>query len=193
MAALPDERISIIAQDAYYHDLRALNPADRATYNFDHPAAIDFELLIEHIKALKQGHSIEQPLYDFISCSRLNETLRIVPTPVVIVEGILVLTHEPLRELFDLKLYMHLAPDQRLIQIVERDLAERGRDAAEVLRRYLQTVRPMHEKFVEPSREFADLIIPHGGHNHVATTLISEYVRQHARQEEALLLHPKKL
>ncbi|MBI1193681.1 MAG: uridine kinase [Bacteroidetes bacterium] len=178
MHALPGEDIAVIPQDAYYKDLSALSLQEKLSYNFDDPAAIDFDLLVEHVSSLRRGQEIDQPVYDFLSCKRLDETVTVVPRPVLILEGILVLTHAPLRALLDLKLFMHLAADQRLVQIVERDIAERGRDAGEVLRRYLETVRPMHERYVEPSREYADLIIPHGGHNAVATSLISEFVRR---------------
>jgi len=178
MRALPGETIAVLSQDAYYKDMGSLSPKEKLSYNFDDPAAIDFDRLVEDIAALRNGQAIDQPLYDFLTCRRMEETLRVEPQPVLILEGILVLTHAPLRELLDLKLFMHLAADQRLVQIVERDIAERGRDAGEVLRRYLETVRPMHERYVEPSREYADLIIPHGGHNAVAVSLISEFVRR---------------
>ena len=179
--ALPHEPVSVIAQDAYYKDLSHLDADARAAHNFDHPDAIDFDLLVSHVAALRAGQAIDKPLYDYHSCTRLDQSIPIKPNPVLIVEGILILTHAGLRDLLDLKLFMHLPADQRLVQIVERDIAERGRNAAEVLQRYLETVRPMHERFVEPSREFADLIIPHGGKNLVATSLVSEYVRLHAK------------
>ncbi len=181
MNALEGESISVIPQDAYYLDLSHLTAAERVMQNFDHPHSIDFDLLVEHLTALRKGQTIQQPRYDYLSCRRFDETIPVGPAPIIIVEGILVLTHPGLRNMLDLKLFMHLPPDQRLVQIVERDIAERGRNAGEVLRRYLETVRPMHERYVEPSREFADLIIPHGGKNHVATALVSDYVRTHAR------------
>jgi uridine kinase len=179
--ALAGETVALLPQDAYYRDMGGLSEQERKRYNFDDPAALDFDLLTHHVQELRQGRSIQRPVYDFIHSARLDQTETVEPVPVLLVEGLFVLTHAGLRELLDLKLFMHMDADQRLVRIVERDTLERGRDAAEVLRRYLETVRPMHERYVEPYREFADLIIPHGGRNPVALALISEYVKRHLR------------
>lgn len=185
MEALHGQPVSLLSQDAYYRDLSHMDPAALRDHNFDHPDALDFDLLVSHVAALRAGQAVEEPVYDYQTCTRQQETQTIQPFPVLLVEGILILTHAGLRDLLDLKLYMHLPADQRLVQIVERDIAERGRNASDVLSRYLKTVRPMHERYVEPSREYADLIIPHGGKNRVAVSLIGEYIRRQIKSSKS--------
>lgn len=157
---LNTENVLVISQDNYYRDHNDLPFDEREKINFDHPRSIDFELLTNHVQALKNGQTIEQPMYSFITHSRTAETIITPPQEVIIVEGILILTHPPLRELFDLKIYVHADSDERLIRRIRRDIQERGRDLEEVLNRYRTTLKPMHEQFIEPSKTHADIIVP---------------------------------
>lgn len=176
IAKLPAESVTVISQDAYYHDNKQLSLEDRKKKNYDHPDSIDWNLLIEHLQLLKKDKSIEQPIYSMLTCTREANTKTIKPNKVIIIEGILILTHEHLRNLFPLKIFIDAHADHRLMRVVKRDMQERGRDVEEVMKRYLQTVRPMHEEFIEPSKQFADVIIPIGGDNHVAIELLSIYI-----------------
>ncbi|MBV7441760.1 uridine kinase [Weeksellaceae bacterium TAE3-ERU29] len=160
LSTLSSEDVIVISQDNYYKDGSHLPFAEREKINFDHPRAIDFDLLVKHIKALKNKEVIEQPIYSFLTHSRTEEVIITHPKHVVIVEGILVLTNPELRELFDLKLFVHADSDERLIRRIRRDIQERGRDLDEVLTRYQKTLKPMHEQFIEPSKNYADIIIP---------------------------------
>jgi len=169
---LPKDSVAILSQDSYYKDQSHLPLEERQKINFDHPNAIEFDLLIDHIKKLKQGIPIEQPIYSYITCTRAKETIRVEPKEVIIVEGILVLAIPELRELFDIKVFVDTEADERLIRVIRRDIAERGRDVQTVLNRYLATVKPMHEQFIEPSKKYADLIIPEGGNNEVAINVL---------------------
>ncbi|MEM4723660.1 MAG: uridine kinase [Candidatus Hadarchaeum sp.] len=166
------ERIAHIQHDSYYKDLSHLPLEERRKFNFDHPDALDTPLLIQHLKALRQGHSVEVPEYDFATYCRLPRTRTVHPCPVVIVEGILILAEPALRELIDLKIYVDTDADLRLIRRITRDIAERGRTVESVIEQYLATVRPMHLEFVEPSKRYADVIIPLGGHNVAALELV---------------------
>lgn len=157
---LNTENVLVISQDNYYKDHNDLSFDEREKINFDHPRSIDFELLNEHVQALKNGETIEQPMYSFITHSRTTETIITHPKDVIIVEGILILTNPSLRELFDLKIYVHADSDERLIRRIRRDIQERGRDLEEVLTRYRTTLKPMHEQFIEPSKSHADIIVP---------------------------------
>ncbi|MBC8047300.1 MAG: uridine kinase [Fimbriimonadaceae bacterium] len=173
---LPEQSVTVISQDAYYHDNKHISLEDRKKKNYDHPESIDWELLIHHLQLLNDNKNIEQPTYSMITCTREQETITIKPNKVIIVEGILILTNEKLRNLFPLKIFIDAHADHRLMRVVKRDMQERGRDVEEVMKRYLQTVRPMHEEFIEPSKQFADVIIPIGGDNHVAIELLSKYI-----------------
>ncbi|MFV0304263.1 MAG: uridine kinase [Moheibacter sp.] len=157
---LNTENVLVISQDNYYKDHNELSIEEREKINFDHPRSIDFDLLTSDVVKLKKGQTIEQPVYSFITHSRTDETLRTPPKNVIIVEGILVLTSPELRELFDLKIYVHADSDERLIRRIQRDIQERGRDLDEVLNRYRTTLKPMHEQFIEPSKNYADIIVP---------------------------------
>lgn len=157
---LSSEEVIVISQDNYYKDSSHLPFSEREKINFDHPRAIDFDLLVSHIKALKKGEIIEQPVYSFLTHSRTEEVIITHPKLVIIVEGILVLTNPELRDLFDVKLFVHADSDERLIRRIRRDIQERGRDLEEVLTRYQKTLKPMHEQFIEPSKNYADIIIP---------------------------------
>lgn len=173
IAQLPKGEVTVISQDAYYKDNGHLPLEERQKINFDHPKSIEFDLLIDHVKKLKEGKSIEEPIYSYLTCTRDKKTNNVEPKEVIIVEGILVLTNKELRDLFDIKIFVHADDDDRLGRVVMRDIAERGRTAEIVLERYSATVKPMHQQFIEPSKSFADLIIPQGGHNKVAIEILS--------------------
>lgn len=160
---LSSDEVIVISQDNYYRDGSHLPFEVREKTNFDHPRSIDFELLVEHLKKLKKGKTIHQPVYSFLTHSRTGEEITTPAKKVIIVEGILVLTNPDLRELFDLKVYVHTASDERLIRRIRRDIQERGRDLEEVITRYQKTLKPMHEQFIEPSKDYADIIIPNEG------------------------------
>lgn len=166
------DHIALLPHDAYYKDLADLEPAQRTAINFDHPDSLETSLLVEHIKQLKRHQSIELPVYDFKTHTRTTETIHIEPQPVILVEGILILAEKGLRELFDVKIYVDTDADIRFIRRLERDIAERGRTSTSVINQYLSTVRPMHMEFVEPSKRYADVIIPEGGLNTVAMDLV---------------------
>lgn len=165
-------RIAYLPHDAYYRDLSNLPPLQRAQVNFDHPESLETELLIEHIQTLKSWRPIELPVYDFTHHSRTEKTIRVNPQRVIIVEGILIFAEPRLRELFDVKIFVDTDPDLRFIRRLERDIAERGRSMETVVKQYLTTVRPMHLEFVEPSKRYADIIIPEGGLNTVALDIV---------------------
>ena len=167
------ERISVVPHDAYYRNLTQLPRAQRDIVNFDHPDSLDTDLLIQHIRQLKSGLPIELPVYDFTIHTRTPDTRRIEPRPVIIVEGILIFAELPLRELFDVKIYVDTDADLRFIRRLQRDVAERGRTPDSVVHQYLSTVRPMHLEFVEPSKRYADVIIPEGGLNEVAIEMVA--------------------
>ncbi|HEX5717071.1 MAG TPA: uridine kinase [Thermoanaerobaculia bacterium] len=176
--AVGDDRIALIEQDSYYKDIVWRSEAELLHHNFDHPAALDNDLLISHIAALKAGHPVEVPIYDFVRHRRTNRTKRVEPHPVVLVEGILIFCEAALRELLDFKIYVDTDADIRLIRRLGRDMAERGRTVQDVLRQYLESVRPMHLEFVEPSKRWADIIIPEGGENKVALEMVVARVEQ---------------
>ena len=171
------DQISLIQHDAYYKDLSGLPPAQRAMQNFDHPDALDNALLIAHLQELKAGRPIPIPVYDFTTHTRTNETRRIEPRRVILVEGILIFADEELRRLMDVKIYVDTDGDIRFIRRLQRDIADRGRTMESVIRQYLATVRPMHQEFVEPTKRYADVIIPEGGFNEVAMEMISARIR----------------
>jgi uridine kinase len=166
------DRIAFLQHDSYYKDLSGLPPTQRAEVNFDHPNSLETDLLIEHIAALREGKSVEVPIYDFSKHSRTNQTFTVQPRRVILVEGILIFTEAALREMFDVKIFVDTDSDLRLIRRLERDIAERGRTAQSVIKQYQTTVRPMHLEFVEPSKRYADVIIPEGGFNTAALDMV---------------------
>ncbi|WP_264534777.1 uridine kinase [Flavobacterium sp. N1736] len=178
MNELPDTEVGVISQDSYYKETHNLSFDERALINFDHPRAIDFELLVKHLKALKAGETIDQPVYSFIQHNRTDDTISTHPRKVMIVEGILILTNPELRDLFEIKIYVHADSDERLIRRLKRDISERGRDIDEVLTRYQNTLKPMHEQFIEPSKAFADIIIPNDKYNTVAIDVVRAVINQ---------------
>jgi uridine kinase len=151
---------------------------ERCNINFDHPRAIDFELLVQHLKELKKGKVIDQPVYSFVTHNRTDDTVTTHPRKVMIVEGILILTNQELREMFDIKVFVHADSDERLIRRLKRDIAERGRDMEEVLNRYQTTLKPMHQQFIEPTKAFADIIIPNDKYNTVAIDVVRAVINQ---------------
>jgi uridine kinase len=178
MNELPSEEVGIISQDSYYRQTNGLSYEERAKINFDHPNAIDFELLTEHLAALKAGNAIEQPVYSFITHNRTSDSVITHPRKVMIVEGILILADARLREMFDIKIFVYADPDERLIRRLKRDIVERGRDMNEVLNRYQTTLKPMHEQFIEPTKAHADIIIPHDRYNTVAIDVVRAVIHQ---------------
>lgn len=170
------ERIAYLLHDSYYKDLIELGH-DRSQINYDHPDSLETSLLVEHILQLKAGKPVEVPIYDFVEDRRLAQTRTVQPQPVILVEGILVLAEPELRKLFDIKIFVDTPPDIRFIRRLSRDVAERGRSMESVIDQYLKTVRPMHNAFVEPSKRYADIIVPQGGYNTVAVDLIAQRVR----------------
>ncbi len=179
IAQLPKGEVAILSQDSYYKDNSHLPLEERQKINFDHPNSIEWDLLIEHIQKLKDNQSIEEPIYSYLTCTRDSKTKTVQPHKVIIVEGILILTNPELRNLFDIKLFVYADDDDRLGRVIERDMAERGRTVKKVLDRYAKVVKPMHLQFIEPSKSFADLIIPQGGHNKVAIELLSAIIEKY--------------
>lgn len=175
--AIGSDRIAILDHDAYYRDLSHLDPEERSSFNFDHPDALETELMRAHLDTLLNGNVVEKPVYDFKRHCRVDETTTVKPRPVVIVEGILVLAEPSLESSMDIKIYVDTADDVRLMRRIRRDLEERGRTIKEVLSQYESTVRPMHLEFVEPSKRKADVIIPRGGKNHVAIHMVLARIR----------------
>ncbi len=178
VADLPEGQVTVISQDSYYKDLSHLSMEDRKKVNFDHPNAIDFPLLCQHLIELKEGRNILQPVYSFVEHNRTEETVLTSPTNVLVVEGILILTDQSIRSLFDIKVFVHADSDERLIRRLKRDIAERGRDLDEVLTRYQSTLKPMHQQFIEPTKEFADIIIPNNRYNTVAVDIVRSIINE---------------
>ena len=177
MDDLGSEQITVIQHDSYYRDRSAVPPEKRARLNYDHPDALDTSLLVTHLHELRAGRPVEIPVYDFTDHTRLADTVRIEPRKVVIVEGMLILAEPALRDLMDIRVFVDADPDLRLIRRVERDVSERGRSIQSVLEQYLETVRPMHLEFVEPSRRWAHLVIPEGGFNQVGVDTLVAKIR----------------
>ncbi len=175
---LPEGEVGVISQDAYYKETSHLSYEERIAINFDHPRSIDFELLTSHIKTLKQNTPIHQPVYSFVKHNRTGDTIVTQPRKVILVEGILILTHPELRALFDIKIFVHVDSDERLIRRLKRDIAERGRDLEEVLTRYQNTLKPMHNQFIEPTKTYADIIIPNNRYNTVAIDMVRTIINE---------------
>ena len=178
LASVGAERIAFLEQDSYYRDVEWGSAAELKAHNFDHPDSLDSELLVEHVRAMKAGLAVEVPIYDFVIHRRRQEARRVEPRPVVLLEGILLFVERELRDLLDFKIYVDTDSDLRLIRRLKRDMQERGRTFDDVLRQYLETVRPMHLEFVEPSKRWADVIIPEGGENQVALDMVVAGVEQ---------------
>jgi len=177
VTALGDERVAVLDHDRYYFDHPDLRLEDRAGLNFDHPSSLDTELLVRHVRALREGAAVEVPIYDFTRHVRQATTQPIRPRPAIIVEGILVFENAALRELMDVKVFVDADDDTRFIRRLQRDISERGRTMDSVIDQYLTTVKPMHLEFVEPTKRYADIIVPQGGHNDVAIGLLLSLIR----------------
>lgn len=174
---LPKDSVSILPQDSYYKDNGNLTPEERSKINFDHPSSIEFNLLIKHLDMLKEGKTIGMPIYSYLTCTRAKETIPIEPREVIIVEGILIMSNPRLRERMDIKVFVDADPDDRLMRIIRRDIEERGRSFSQVLEHYEKFVKPMHLQFIEPTKRYADIIVPQGGANHVAIDILTSKIR----------------
>jgi uridine kinase len=172
MERIPPDRVALVPQDAYYRDNSHLPLEERQQMNFDHPDSLEFDLLVRHLRQLKKGHAVDQPIYSYLTCTRAEETVKVEPREVIILEGILIYTHLPLIKEIDIKVFVDADSDDRLGRVIERDMMERGRDVKTVLERYEKTVKPMHLQFIEPSKRYADIIIPQGGMNEVAISIL---------------------
>lgn len=182
--SLPAGRVALIPQDSYYNDNTPLPMEERRRINFDHPSAFDWELLIRQVGELKEGRAVEQPTYSYIECNRLPETVHVEPCEVLIVEGIMALYRKELRDLMDLKIFVDADPDERLIRVICRDMLERGRTAEMVMDRYTKVLKPMHMEYIEPTKRYADLIIPQGGNNRRAIELMRTYISHRLRPSD---------
>jgi uridine kinase len=174
--ALPPHCAAVVPLDSYYNDTTGLTPEERRQINFDHPDAFDWKLLTEQIKKLKNGEAIEQPTYSYIESNRLKETIHVDPKPVIIIEGIMALHYKKLRDMMDLKIFVDTDSDVRLMRNIRRDVVERGRTVDMVLEHYETAVKPMHEQFIEPTKKFADIIIPSGGDNKTGIHILKTYI-----------------
>jgi uridine kinase len=178
------EQVVILSQDSYYKDSSHLPLEERLALNFDHPDSLDFNLLTKDVKTLKAGKSIEQPIYSYLTCTRSQETIHVEPHHVVIIEGILIFTHAELRKLIDIKIFVDADADDRLGRVICRDTMERGRDVHKVLERYEKTVKPMHLQFIEPTKRYADIIIPQGGHNEVGIDVVHAIIERALQRKQ---------
>ena len=175
--SLPKDKVAVIPQDCYYKDNHHIPLETRLKMNYDEPDSIEWTLLVQHLKELKSGRSVQVPTYEFVTCSRLGETTEVLPSEVIVVEGILVLCDPELRELMDIKVFVDTDADERLIRVINRDCVERGRTPKMVIDRYQETLKPMHELHIEPTKKHADIIIPQGGDNIVAIRLLTDYIK----------------
>ena len=176
--ALPPHYVSVVPLDSYYNDTSHMTEEERHAINFDHPDAFDWKLLIKQVNELRSGKAIEQPTYSYILCNRLPETVHVEPKPVIIIEGIMTLLNKKLREMMDLKIFVDADSDERLIRNIQRDIVERGRDVQMVVDRYLEVLKPMHEQFIEPTKRYADIIIPQGGENVKGIEMVCKYIER---------------
>lgn len=173
---LPEGMAVQLPLDSYYHDSSHVPPEDRQKINFDHPDAFDWPLLCEHLNLLQEGKAIEQPVYDFLTCTRQPETTHLEPKEIILIEGILGLYHKELREQMNLKVFVDADSDERLLRVIKRDIVKRGRTVEAVMKRYTEVLKPMHLQFIEPTKRYADLIIPRGGKNQVAIDILTKYI-----------------
>ena len=184
LKSLPDGSVSLISQDAYYRNNGHLSPEQRAKINFDHPSAIEFSLLVEHVDMIKKGKTIGMPIYSYLTCTRADETISVKPAKVVIVEGILILSNPRLRKRLDIKVFVDADSDDRLMRIIWRDIEERGRSFKEVLDHYDRFVKPMHLMFIEPNKRYADIIVPQGGENQIGIDILKSRIKEKLYEEE---------
>lgn len=181
VASLAKGDVAVLPQDSYYKDSSHIPESERSKINFDEPNSIEWSLLVEQLKTLKNGQSVEMPTYSYLTCTRQPETITINPAEVIIVEGILVLNDECLRNMMDVKVFVDADSDDRLIRVIARDCIERGRTASMVIERYQEVLKPMHQKYIEPTKRYADIIIPQGGENTVAVKMLTDYIKSQIR------------
>ena len=174
--ALPPHYVAVVPLDSYYNDTSEMTEEERHAINFDHPDAFDWKLLAKHVDDLRKGIAVEQPTYSYLLCNRLKETIHVSPKPVIIIEGIMTLLNKRLRDIMDLKIFVDADPDERLIRNIQRDTIDRGRTVSMVVERYLEVLKPMHEQFIEPTKRYADLIIPQGGENEKGIGILCRYI-----------------
>ena len=173
------EKVVVIPQDSYYKDMSHATEEEKRVHNFDHPDSVDFDLLHKQLKELKDGKTVEQPIYSYLTCGRSkDQTLTVRPADIIIVEGILIFTDPKLRKLMDIKIFVDADDDDRVMRVISRDIAERGKTVEWVIERYTNTVKPMYHQFIEPSKRYADIIVPQGGHNQVAIDMISATIEK---------------
>jgi uridine kinase len=185
LGAFPNGEVIVIPQDAYYKDNSQISLEERQKINFDHPDSLEFNLLIDQLKQLKKGKSIEMPIYSYLTCLRAKETITIKPARVVLVEGILILADLGLRSMLDIKVFVDADADDRLGRVIQRDIVERGRSVLKVLERYHDTVKPSHLQFIEPSKRYADIIIPGGGENEVGIEVLISIIEKHLLRQQS--------
>ena len=179
--SLGEKEVVVLPQDSYYKDSSHVPVEERQNINFDHPDAFEWSLLAKHVADLHNGKCIEQPIYSYLTCTRQAETIHIEPREVIIIEGILALCDEELRQMMDLKVFVDADADERLIRVIQRDIIERGRTAEDVMKRYVKVLKPMHNQFIEPCKRYADLIVPEGGNNQVAIDILTMYVKKNLK------------
>ena len=179
--ALPPHYVAVVPLDSYYNDTSGMTDAERKAINFDHPDAFDWVLLNKHVRQLKAGEAVEQPTYSYILSNRLPETVHVEPKPVILIEGIMTLVNKELRDMMDIRIFVDTDSDERLIRNIQRDVVERGRTVDMVIDRYLKVLKPMHEQFIEPSKKYADIIIPLGGENKTGINIIKTYIEKVVR------------
>ena len=180
----PHEHVTVIPQDSYYKDQGHLSMEERQALNFDHPDSIDWDLLVQHLRELKAGKAIDQPTYSYITCTRQAETVHVEPSDIIIVEGILIFTCKELMDELDIKVFVDADDDDRLMRVITRDIVERGKNVEWVIDRYTKTVKPMYLQFIAPSKRYADIIVPQGGHNKVAINVLLSGIRKMAKEKE---------
>lgn len=183
--SFPSGEVAVMPQDSYYKDSSHIPPEERSKINFDEPKSIEWSLLVKHLEDLKKGNTIQMPTYSYLTCTRQSETVEVKPTDVVIVEGILVLCDPTLRDMLDVKVFVDADADDRLIRVIARDCIERGRTPEIVINRYQDVLKPMHNLYIEPSKRYADLIVPQGGNNTVAIGLLTDYIESRLHKRDS--------
>ena len=186
--ALPPHFVAVVPLDSYYNDTSHMTEEERRAINFDHPDAFDWELLVKQVEMLRKGIAVEQPTYSYLKCNREKETVHVEPKPVIIIEGIMTLLNKQLRDIMDLKIFVDTDSDERLIRNIQRDCLERGRTVEMVIDRYQKVLKPMHEQFIEPTKKFADLIIPLGGENKSGIHILKKYIEGIVSNDKSSLI-----
>lgn len=175
---IPPEQVSILYLDSYYKDNSNISMEERRNINFDHPDSIDFNLFLNHVQLLQNGESVNMPIYSYLTCTRSSNSICVIPSEVLILEGMLLFNQEHIRDEINMKVFVDAPSDERLLRVIQRDIIERGRSVEQTIERYIDTVRPMHEKFIEPTKAYADIIIPQGGQNQMAIQILLSTIYQ---------------